>query len=214
MNLYLSSYRIGEAGGKLSELSGPGEAYVIPNALDWSHDTQRRQAQIDREIHDLAALGIFAVPLDLRDFFGKPSLLSQKLSKAAMLWVMGGNTFLLRKAMALSGLDEFLYARKGDSSFLYAGYSAGVCVLCPSLEGIHLADEPEAQADGYHDEVMWSGLGLIDYYFVPHFRCGHFESDMMEVVVDYYQSRNLPFRTLADGEVLIESTHASEQTRL
>lgn len=207
MNLYLSSYRVGGLGAKLAELTPPGEVFVIPNALDFSRDVPRCESDIAREIQGLAEHGISATALDLRKFFGKVGSLNSRLSNAAMLWVVGGNTFLLRKAMALSGLDAFLHARRDDRAFLYAGYSAGACVLCPSLEGIHLADEPEARAEDYPDEVLWTGLGLTDYYIVPHFRCGHFESEKMEAVVEYYASRELPFRTLADGEVLLDRTH-------
>lgn len=207
MNLYLSSYRIGGKGHLLRELGGSGKAFVISNALDFSTDAGRRRNGVAREINELGACGITAEALDLREFFGQQPLLRHHLEGASMLWVIGGNTFLLRRAMALSGLDLILHSRREDPDFLYAGYSAGACVLCPSLEGIHLADQPEAQADGYSGDVLWTGLGLIDYYFVPHFRCDHFESEAMEGVVSYYQQRNLPFQTLADGDVLLDRTH-------
>ena len=206
MNLYLSSYQIGGKADLLRELGGEGKAFVIPNAFDHSGDVVRRRNSIAREIDGLGKWGISAGVLDLRDFFGQPQLLRDHLEGTTMLWVNGGNTFLLRRAMALSGLDQFLQSKKEDPHFLYAGYSAGACVLCPSLEGIHLGDDPHAQADGYHGDVLWTGLGLIDYYFVPHFRCGHFESEAMEKVAAFYQEKNLPYRTLADGEVIIDRT--------
>ena len=90
-------------------------------------------------------------------------------------------------------------------SFLYGGYSAGICVLArPSLKGIHLADEPEAHSIGYEHPTIWEGLSVIDYYIVPHYRCDHPESAAMESVVAHYRAQNLPFRTVADGEVIIE----------
>jgi dipeptidase E len=211
MNLYLSSYRIGEKGHMLRELGGTGTAFVIPNALDCSGDVGRRRNSIAREIDDLGEWGIASATLDLRDFFGHQQLLRNHLEGASMLWVVGGNTFLLRRAMALSGLDLILHSKREDPDFLYAGYSAGTCVLCPSLEGIHLADQPQAQADGYSGDVLWTGLGLIDYYFVPHFRCNHFESDAMEAVAAYYDQKNLPYRTVADEGVILDRTHHSEQ---
>ena len=133
MNLYLSSYHIGDSGRELRRLRGTGRAFVISNALDFSPDIERRQNSLAREIDDLAGWGIASEPLDLRDFFGRSDLLQKRLEDATMLWVVGGNTFLLRRAMALSGLDLILQAKKCASSFLYAGYSAGACVLCPSL---------------------------------------------------------------------------------
>jgi dipeptidase E len=211
MNLYLSSFRIGDSGVELAGLCGSGRAFVVSNALDFSRNTEHRQNVIAREIEDLGQLGITAEPLDLRNFFGKSQLLRNHLENAAMLWVAGGNTFVLRRAMSLSGLDEIISSKRGDPNFLYAGYSAGACVLSPSLEGIHLADNPQAEPEGYSGEVLWSGLGLIDYYFVPHFRCDHPESSAMEDVVAFYDLNALPYRTAADGQVIIDRTLGSEQ---
>ena len=211
MNLYLSSYRIGESGADLGKLRGTGIAFVVPNALDWSPDIERRRNYLAREIEDLRQWGIVAESLDLRTFFGEEQLLRDRLEECTMLWVVGGNTFLLRRAMAQSGLDAILASKREDPDFLYAGYSAGACVLSPSLEGIHLADNPQAEADGYPGKLLWNGLGLIDYYFVPHFRCDHPESRAMEDVVAFYDLKGVPYRTVADGQVIIDRTHGSEQ---
>jgi len=79
------------------------------------------------------------------------------------------------------------------------------------LRGIHLADEPEAQSNGYEHPTIWEGLEVIDYYIVPHYRCDHFESESMEAVVDYYRENDLPYRAIADGEVILDTTHNREQ---
>ena len=47
------------------------------------------------------------------------------------------------------------------------------------------------------------GIGLLDDYIVPHFRCDHWESESMEAVANYYENQQLPYRTIADGEVII-----------
>lgn len=211
MHLYLSSYRIGNYGDRLAELAQGKSALVISNALDFSEDTDRLKFGRDREIAWLEELGISAEPLDLRDCFSAQHLLKDKVNEAGMLWVVGGNTFLLRKAMFLSGLDQILLDRIDDPSFLYSGYSAGVCVLSSSLKGIHLADEPEARSIGYEHETMWDGLGILDFYVVPHYRCDHFESESMEAVIDYYEQHDLPYHAIADGEVIFHVTHNREQ---
>ena len=82
--------------------------------------------------------------------------------------------------MALSGLDTILRERVEDDSFTYAGYSAGACVLSPTLKGIHLADEPEMTPLGYTGEVLWDGLGLIPFCVAPHYRSDHPESPLIE----------------------------------
>ncbi len=134
MHLYLSSYHIGHQGHSLAHLALGKRALVVTNALDFSNDSERLRLGTEREIAGLADLGIAAEILDLRDYFGFQSLLSEKLTAAGMLWVVGGNTFLLRKAMHLSGLDELIQGKRDDEHFLYGGYSAGICVLSPSLE--------------------------------------------------------------------------------
>ena len=54
-----------------------------------------------------------------------------------LIWVNGGNVFLLRRAMQQSGLDNVIIERKSDDGFVYSGYSAGACVVGPTLRGAH-----------------------------------------------------------------------------
>jgi len=211
MHLYLSSYQIGNHGERLSQMVVNKTALVVSNALDFSTDTERINKNVESEINSLSHLGIQANHLDLREYFNRESDLATLVQGVGMLWVHGGNTFLLRQAMRLSGLDNILLKKKIDQSFVYGGFSAGVCVLSPSLKGIHLADEPEVDPIGYKKEIIWEGLGLIDYYVVPHYRCDHFESHLMEAVADYYNEHKVSFKCIADGEVITDSTHKSEQ---
>jgi dipeptidase E len=207
MKLYLSSYRIGRRGADLAGLlEGHKRVAVIRNALDFSTDAERLRAGREREIASLTDLGITAEELDLRKYFGTPHELRRTLHDFAGVWVVGGNTFLLRRAMALSGLDAMLRERAEDREFVYAGYSAGACVLAPSLRGIHLADEPTRVASGYPEAVPWDGLGLIPFAIVPHYRSDHPESPLMEAVVSYFVEHGVPFITLRDGDVYIGKT--------
>lgn len=211
MHLYLSSYLIGDQGQKLANLAQGKTALLVSNALDFSNDITRLKSSRDRELGRLEDLGIQAESLDLRDYFSSKDTLSSIVSEAGMLWVVGGNTFLLRKAMHLSGLDQVLHEKCRDEHFVYGGYSAGICVLSPSLKGIHLADEPQALAVGYEHPTIWEGLGIIDYYIVPHYRCDHFESESMEAVVNYYCENKLPYQAISDGTVILETTHNREK---
>ena len=124
------------------------------------------------------------------------------------LFVRGGNTFLLRKAMKYSGLDLFIQEKArdtNDSEFVYAGYSAGVCVLAPTLRGLELVDPPHESAEGYGDEVLWDGLGLVEYLVAPHYQSEHPEAGMVDLSVKYFQDHKMPFKTLRDGEVILFS---------
>ena len=105
--------------------------------------------------------------------------------------------------MSASGLDQILPRILGESDLVYGGFSAGACVASYTLKWIHLADEPEKVAAGYSSTVIWEGLGLIDFYIVPHFRSSHPESELMENVVEYLKQNNMNYRTLSDGEAVI-----------
>ena len=201
MNLYLSSFRIGNRGAELAKMLGPAKRVaVVRNAVDFSIDEARHYTGLERERADLSALGISSAGLDLRHYFGSPEALRRDLVEFSGLWVVGGNSFVLRRAMALSGLDAILRERAGDDAFTYAGYSAGACVLPPTLRGIHLADDPEMTPFGYTGDVLWDGLGLIPFCIAPHYRSDHPESPLIEKVVEYYVANGTPFITLRDGD--------------
>lgn len=202
--MYLSSYRLGDHPEQLVELVGTNKkTAVIGNSIDFGNDPERRKAGVQREIDDLTKLGFIPEEVDLRNYFGKPEELEKKLSEFGMLWVRGGNTFILRKAFKESGLDQWLAKQKDNQDLVYAGYSAGVCVLSPSLKGLDTVDDPNLPADGYSSEVIWEGLGLIDFAFAPHYRSNHPESAAVEKEVEYYKNQGLKFIALHDGEVIV-----------
>ena len=203
MRLYLSSYRLGDATDRLRALATGDQAVVVANALDYSNDVARKNAGTAREISELTELGFSAQEVDLRSYFGDPGALSVRLNNVALIWVVGGNAFLLRRALKLSGLDEYLWARKEDTSLLYGGYSAGAVVVTPTLRGIELADPPSSLAAGYEPEVVWEGLGLVPYSLAPHYKSAHPDSVLIDKVVDYFIENGMPFKTLRDGEVII-----------
>jgi dipeptidase E len=203
MQLYLSSYRFGDQASRLRAMAPGGGAVVIANALDGADDVGRKNAGTAREIGELRELGFTARELDLRSCFGRPEALSEQLAGVALIWVVGGNAFLLRRALKLSGLDAYLLARRGDASLVYGGYSAGAIVVTPTLRGIELIDPPSALADGYDPEVVWDGVGLLPYSIAPHYRSDHPESELIGTVVDYFIANKMLFKALRDGEVII-----------
>jgi len=120
------------------------------------------------------------------------------------IWVLGGNVFILRRAMQYSGLDQLLAEKTAAStSFVYSGYSAGACVLGPTLEGIHLVDSPEQSAEGYDSKVIWEGLNLLPYSIAQHFRSDHPESLQIDHVVKYFEEHAMPYRTVRDGDAIV-----------
>lgn len=206
MKLYLSSYRLGNNAKELVGMVGKNKkAAIIINALDFSTDIERKKATIAREITDLESLGFKPEVLDLKKYFGNFNKLKNNLSPYGLLWVIGGNVFLLRKAMESSGMDKWLVERKNDESFVYAGYSAGACVLSPSLEGMEIVDDPGVKVRGYSNNTIWRGIGIINWSFVPHYKSDHPESEKVDKEIEYFINNKVLFKALRDGEVIIDS---------
>lgn len=209
MKFYLSSYKFGDNPQDLADLIGENKKIaIIPNALDVYTDLDRRAAGLQREKDGLQQIGLIPEELDLRGYFGKSEGLRNKLAEVGSVWVVGGNTFTLRRAYKASGMDTWLQEHRGNKEFVYAGYSAGVCVLSPSLKGLETVDQPNVVPEGYKPEVIWEGVGLIDFAFAPHYMSNHPESEAVNDEVEYYVKNGIEHRTLHDGEVIIMDTES------
>jgi len=126
------------------------------------------------------------------------------------VWVCGGNSFILRRAIAQSGFDEAITDLLAADEIVYGGFSAGACVVTPSLMGIDLCDDPEVVPEGYQEEVIWDGLGLVDYSIVPHYKSDHPESAVLDETATFLEDRGMPFKTLRDGEVIVVDGESEE----
>jgi len=203
MKLYLSSYNLGDNPEKLVELSSPNKRVaVITNASDLK-TVEERKEKVEEEFDHLIETGLLPEELDLRKYFGKQKELEKKLNQFKVVWVKGGNTFVLRRAMAQSGFDTLIKTKINDSDFVYAGYSAGSCVATPTLHGLEIVDDPITVPTGYNPEIIWAGLGFVDYSIAPHYKSNHPESAMVDETVKYFVEHKMPHKTLRDGEVII-----------
>ena len=201
MKFYLSSYKIGKKTEKLKELIGGKKIGFIPNALDHVEPKARKESN-EKNMKALSDLDIDVEMLDLKDYFGKKAKLKKKIDSLGGVWVRGGNTFVLRQAMKLSGFDDLIKNLDRDN-FLYSGYSAGICILAPSLKALQQVDDPTIMPYKEHKEVIWDGLGILDYIILPHYKSDHPESADIDKEVEFCKKNNIPFRTLQDGEVII-----------
>lgn len=206
MRLYLSSYRIGNHGDRLLELLPDGaRAFVIGNGLDGAR-ASTRETVLGRTFSDLAELGIEARELDLRESFNDSLGLDHLVQEADLVWACGGNAFTLAMAMDQSGFAGRLREWLDADRIVYAGYSAGAVVAGSTLRGIELvdsADPQEAVPLGYRPDILWTGLGLVPYAVVPHYRSDHWESEKIEAVVRLCVAEGIPHRTMRDGEVIL-----------
>jgi len=202
VRLLLASYLLGDHGRTLRRLVGDGiRAAIVMNAADGYGDS--RLSRLPREQKALEDFGFECEELDLRGYFGDEEGLRQRLESLDLLWVPGGNTFVLARAMALSGFHQAATDTVKEGRLVYGGYSAGACVVGPDLRGIHLMDETDVVPEGYPPDVQARTLGWVPWTIVPHWRSEHPESPAADLAVEHLVFNELPFRTLRDGEAII-----------
>ncbi|HEX4402864.1 MAG TPA: Type 1 glutamine amidotransferase-like domain-containing protein [Galbitalea sp.] len=203
MKLYLASYDPGGVPSNLADLIGENQPVAITaNANDGMPQNQRA-AGLANEIARLSAIGLHSEELDLRRYFDHTKNLEDDLGAYGAIWAMGGNAFVLRRAMRYSGLDEILPRLLRASRLTYGGYSAGAVVAGPTLHGIDLVDDPHEVPVSYQSNVVWSGLDLVPYRIAPHYRSRDSQTFQIEQVVDYFVAHNAKYRTLSDGQAIV-----------
>jgi len=158
---------------------------------------------VHQEADELASLGFHATEIDLRD--GPAAV--ERLPEADVIWVRGGNVFALRRALADSGADAVVVDLLERDAVVYAGYSAGVCVLAPDLHGLERVDDVATVHTPIYD-----GLGVLDRLVVPHVDSpGHPETrDCDELSAELTRTGRRHW-ALSDGDVLIARNSAIER---
>lgn len=210
MRLYLSSFRLGnQPRALLNLLDGCTRTALILNADDYKTPADR-EASLQRELAELRAIGLDPTEIDLRHYFGRESDLRTLLIGFDLVYVRGGNVFILRRAMRQSGADRVLTELLAQDAVVYAGYSAGACMLGPTLRGIQGdEDDPGVVPEGYDDAVIWEGLGLVRFAFAPH--CvAESGAAGATLAVDYYIDHHIPFIALRDGQALVVDGDTTE----
>ena len=88
----------------------------------------------------------------------------EKLSKAEIIFISGGNTFYLLQELKRKNLISCLKERI-ENGLLYIGESAGSVIAAPDIEYASVIDDKTVatELDDY------AGLNLVDFYIVPHF---------------------------------------------
>jgi len=135
MRLYLSSERLGARAGALLDLLGAPAAdsvsvndnrarvAIIANGYDNCTPLGRDPylAELYDPIAEFHRLGLVPEELDLRAYFGDPQSLRQRLAAFGLVWVMGGNSFILRRAMRQSGFDGVIRDLLAADAIAYGG---------------------------------------------------------------------------------------------
>jgi dipeptidase E len=203
VRLYLSSFRSGNKPEELRKLlDGKNRTALVMSAVDIL-DTQARATRTTEEVDRLRSIGLEPTEVDLRQYFGKATELRDQVASFDLVWVRGGNCFVLRRAFRQSGMDTVIKELLEQDTLVYGGYSAGVDMLTPSLHGTELVDDPKVVPEGYDAAIMWEGLGLFPYAIAPHYKSDHPESAAVDKCVAYYIDNHVPFIALRDGEAVV-----------
>jgi dipeptidase E len=64
-------------------------------------------------------------------------------------------------------------------------------------------DDKTQKPYGKRCKTIYDGLGVLDYYVVPHYKSKHPETKLANKSVKYFKDRKIPFKTMHDGEVII-----------
>jgi len=114
---------------------------------------------------------------------------SLSLEGVDLLWVNGGNTFRLLKALKDS---NFLEQLLGFSGF-YIGVSAGSVVLGPNIEIAKIADENTANINDF------SGFNIVNFTVFPHYEN---INDYEEAINEFENKHNVKVERLRNNEAI------------
>ncbi len=201
MRLFLSSQNFGNHTDALLQLVGSRRKTIfINNAKDYLPPDERQKSSAEKK-QEFGAIGLQFQEIDLRDYFGKKDKLNDALQDIGLVWLSGGNTFTLRRALRYSGLDMLLPELLKQDMCVLGGSSAGSIIATPSLRGTEHGDDPREVPDGYDNTIIWEGLNLVPFYIAPHYRSEWF-GDESAAMVAYFKKQNLPYYALEDGQVV------------
>ena len=202
MKLYLSSQGFGNHLERLKQMVGTDKRVLfVDNAKDYSMASERAAHVAEKKI-EFEAAGFEFYELDLRNYFRSPDTLKPIVDAANFVFVSGGNTFVLRRAFAYSGFDSLLVNALKNTSMTYGGSSAGSIIMTKTLKGTENGDDPYVVPEGYMEQIVWDGLGLVHPQLVPHYKSEWFGEEA-DAMIDYFKRDEMPYETLKDGEVYI-----------
>jgi len=209
MRLFLSSENLGKYPDEFLRLLGPNKrlAFVENAKDDW--DEKDRTNKVNEHLNQFKSVGFDVFELDLRDYFDKPKQLEKKLAACGGIFVAGGNTFILMRALKQSGAGPLLYDMVRKNEIAYGGSSAGSIAATPSLHGSELGDYPEVVPEGYKSEVIWDGLDFVNFHIIPHYKSSWFGVEA-EAMLDYMKQHGMNYKTLMDGQAFLVNGDRAE----
>ncbi|MGZ8176609.1 Type 1 glutamine amidotransferase-like domain-containing protein [Williamsia sp. SKLECPSW1] len=197
MRLFLASLGFGDHPDRLVDVVGPrARVGVVVNAVDDRPGDRGPATEVESD--EMRRLGLRPVPVDVRE----PHDVA-RLDDLDALWVRGGNTFVLRAALAVCAADVAIVERVRAGSLTWAGYSAGAAVLSPDLTYVADVDDPAAAGPA----PIVTGLGLVDRPVVPHvdgtydeaLRCASLSARLTREGVEHHRIGDRDALIVVDG---------------
>lgn len=130
-------------------------------------------------------------------------VIQTKLAKNDIIFVAGGNTFYLLQEMKRTGADKLIIDEVNKGK-LYIGESAGAIITAPDIEYSSAMESQKAAPD----LKEYSGLGLVDFYIVPHAQNRAFDKAVKQIVNTY--SSTLDLRVIRDNQAILIKDHDVE----
>lgn len=191
MRLFLAS----SAGQSISlfekeffRLKGKKVAFIA-NASD--QKTKKSWIYLDKK--SLWDCGAKITNVDLRKI--KDRSLFERLSKADVIFVAGGNVFYLLEIMQKSGFDKII-AKLLDSGIAYIGSSAGSCIAAHDITPVQVMDESDKAT-----LKSYKALGLTKTLVLPHFNREKYRLEIIEIKKKY--GKRYTLQTLNDNQALV-----------
>lgn len=136
---------------------------------------------IDDDKNAFEQLGITINEFDVT---GKTrSEIEKTFAKNDFIYVSGGNTFYLLQELKKSNTDQLL-AEEIEKGKIYIGVSAGIMILSPDISYVQLIDDCTKAPD----LTDFTGLGIVPFYPLPHFKSEPF-SEIIDKVIEHYENQ-------------------------
>lgn len=197
MKLFLSSLGIPEPRALMDLVGVKGTVKVASIRDAWGPYGLDRQKEFDGyATAQLQSINAEHSVVNLADYENDQSGLMNALSGFDLIWIHGGNTFVLNYSIQKSGFGNVI-RKLLDEGIAFGGDSAGAVIACPTLHGIELVDDSSVAP-----EVLYNGLNLISFGIIPHWGLKKYAGIMSEAEKRMKQHVNRVIR-LADTDFIV-----------
>jgi len=153
---------------------------------------EKEQFYIDNQQKKLHDNGIDYEEIDLDDY-DKNSLF-EKIEKFKAVYVAGGNTYYLLKAVRSSGFDKIIKNLLNKGLF-YIGASAGAYIMCPSIE---MAGWKDSDIFNHYGVTDLAGINLVPFLI----KC-HYDESIKDLVEQRARETKYEIKVLRDNQAFL-----------